>query len=384
MKNYNFFITAVALISCIVVAILLVVVFRANTEPAENGSSAVKDEEDGDLSDQTATGQEEATTTSEVETAPQPLTEEKITKIESIVDIAVESNTLTKVMYVVVPHPDDEFQAWSLIENRPDTHKVFIMLTRGEQSAYCNSPKLKNNLQGAKPPSPHPTGRWTPSCEQARINSFLGFMEDMATVDNGLSESYENLGTRGPFTASDSTVCRQDDALSACSTDLSAALWQSPYATLVWFNLGDGDLTPAEVQWAITTVLNNKSSFSINDELADSGIVGASYFNSTSASSCSGYRHSDHGAVQTALKTKNFNVGWQAAPTCAADPETVLEVAITAASYQRAFARQPESPLGVFFANYGWLSSATTEGHPDDPHHQTNTFHRHQTFWVRQ
>ncbi|MCS5713218.1 hypothetical protein NVV95_01490 [Herbiconiux sp. CPCC 205716] len=35
---------------------------------------------------------------------------------------------------VVVPHPDDEFQAWSLL----DGYTVFVVLTRGEQTQYCD------------------------------------------------------------------------------------------------------------------------------------------------------------------------------------------------------------------------------------------------------
>ena len=42
-----------------------------------------------------------------------------------------------KVSYIVVPHPDDEMQAWSLIENTPDIYEVYIVMTRGEQSFYC-------------------------------------------------------------------------------------------------------------------------------------------------------------------------------------------------------------------------------------------------------
>src|SRR5690606_18262181 len=36
------------------------------------------------------------------------------------------------VAVIVVPHPDDEFQAWSLIEERAAEYTVFVSLTRGE------------------------------------------------------------------------------------------------------------------------------------------------------------------------------------------------------------------------------------------------------------
>ena len=42
-----------------------------------------------------------------------------------------------EAVIAVFPHPDDEFQAWSLLEDRPDQYKVFVFGTRGESSGYC-------------------------------------------------------------------------------------------------------------------------------------------------------------------------------------------------------------------------------------------------------
>ena len=290
-----------------------------------------------------------------------------------------------KVMYVVAPHPDDEFMAWSLIENTPDTHKVFVMLTRGEQTYYCDSPAYDARY-GATRPDPWPTGRWSPSCERARINSFFGFMEAMGAADDGLPESYDSLGVLDPFVDGAQITCRRDSLDSGtgeCITDLTAEVWTSSHATIVWFNLGDGDLTAREVRWAISTVLSNKDALGIDSRLSDSGILGASYWNGLGYSGCSAYANSDHRAVHIALKTTDFEVGWQAAPTCGADPEAVMKVSVTESGYLRAFGKPPDSALGAFFVNYGWLSGGEKYGHPDDPHGQHTNFHRHQTFWIR-
>lgn len=298
----------------------------------------------------------------------------------------VEDDGPTKVMYVVIPHPDDEFQAWSLIENTPDVHKVFMVLVRGEQASYCNSPAYEAQ-HGAKPPNPWPDGRWSLTCEQARINSFLGFMQDMGVTDDGLPEIYDSLGTRGPFDSGFGVACRKDsldNSLGECIVDPTALVWSSTQATIIWFNLGDGDLTAEEAEWAISTVLANKDRFGIDGQLADAGIVGASYWNGPGHLACSGYMHPDHGAIQAALRGSDFGVGRQMAPICGVDSEAVVEASVSRDSYFRAFGKPPDHPLGVFFANYGWLSDATEHGHPDNYHDQSTTFHRNQTFWIRQ
>lgn len=362
-------ITGAVLIGVIIAALLLLVVFggsdksdKAVSAPDNQESAKPDVDEDGN----------------------QPVGGEESGQDETVPDAL--SGGPTKVMYVVVPHPDDEFQAWPLIENTPDTHKVFLMLTRGEQPYYCDSPAYDDQY-GARPPDPWPDGRWSLSCEQARINSFFGFMKDMGAVDAGLAESYDELGVRGPFDGGDQIICRRDsldNSQGECITDSTARVWTSLQATVIWFNLGDGDLTAQEARWAISTVLANKPVFGIDSQLADTGIVGASYYDGTEPSSCSGYMHPDHGAIQTALKESDFGAGWQAAAICNADPEATMEASVTDDSYSRAFGKPPDSPLGAFFVNYGWLSSATEHGHPDDHHGQDANFHRNQTFWIRQ
>ena len=43
-----------------------------------------------------------------------------------------------KIRYIVIPHPDDEFEAWSMVANDTTHYIVFILLTRGEHSSYCD------------------------------------------------------------------------------------------------------------------------------------------------------------------------------------------------------------------------------------------------------
>ena len=43
-----------------------------------------------------------------------------------------------KIRYIVLPHPDDEFEAWSMVAGDTTHYIVFILLTRGEYSRYCD------------------------------------------------------------------------------------------------------------------------------------------------------------------------------------------------------------------------------------------------------
>lgn len=45
--------------------------------------------------------------------------------------------TPTQLSYVLFPHPDDEYEGWALIDNSTSNYKVFIMMTRGEETSGC-------------------------------------------------------------------------------------------------------------------------------------------------------------------------------------------------------------------------------------------------------
>ena len=134
-------------------------------------------------------------------------------------------DVLDKVSYVVVPHPDDEMQAWSLIEDTPDAYKVFVILTYGEQTRYCASPGYDEGT-GEASPFPWPAGRWMSSCESARRNSFFDFMAEMARSDDGLPSSFAFEGVKGPFDSLGYTICRNDAG--GCVSDRTAKVGSVP------------------------------------------------------------------------------------------------------------------------------------------------------------
>ena len=325
-------------------------------------------------------------------------------------------NVVSSVSYIVVPHPDDEMQAWSLIEDTPGTYKVFIMLTRGEQTAYCDSPGLDEGT-GEAAPTPRPHGRWTASCEQARVNAFFEFMAAMAPGDSGLPSSFDHRGITGPFDSMGSAICRHDgtdrdrdrnrnhdgaDHDDDCLVDLTAEVWTSPLAAVVWFNLGDGDLTAEETAWAIATVRDNRAALGIDSMLevarpdaaeAPEGqqggarptkqrLIGASYWNSMHPG-CFVYEHDDHLAVREALWNIDFGLGEQIVATCASDPDASLSASVTPDRFDAAFETAGSQRIGAHLVHYGWLWSDSPGYWAGDYSGQDELFHRRQSFRVR-
>ena len=293
------------------------------------------------------------------------------------------SNDLTSVSYIVVPHPDDEMQAWSLIEDTPDTYKVFIMLTRGEQTAFCISPGF-DEATGEAPPHPRPAGRFSSTCEAARQNSFFKFMAAMAERDRGLPSSFDHGGVKGPFHSLGYEVCRHDVLDyedENCVVDLTAEVWTSPQAAVVWFNLGDGDLTANEVAWAITTVQENQTALGIDSALPATSLIGASFWN-TGHPDCFVYEHDDHFAVRAALWHIDFGVGQQLAATCRSDPDASQSEQVSLAAFDNAFETASTTRIGAHAVFYGWLWGEPPGYWPGDYDGQNELFHRHQSFWV--
>lgn len=166
-----------------------------------------------------------------------------------------------------------------------------------------------------------------------------------------------------------------------CRTDATATVWvdQEGRGVLVAFNLGDGDLTRQEVAWAVRTVRDNRAALGINSKLPDGALIGGSFSNRQY--DCFEYTHPDHYAVHQALHDVDFGMDYQAAPTCADDPETARSEVVTDDSAAAAFEVGPHGKrMGSHTRNYGWLYNPY---YPLDREGQNELFHTHQEFWVR-
>ena len=268
--------------------------------------------------------------------------------------------------YVVVPHPDDEWQAWSLIENSPANYKVFISMTEGEQSGYCDKP--------SGTVTPAPVAKWTDTCSQARLNSWLGFFTKMSATDPTIPGDWNVLPESAALPANGYTL-RTDDGGRIANADRRArvAVDKQGRGAAIMFDLGDGDLTAKEVEWAVKAVLSNRATLGINTNLPSWNILGSFSHGGSYGSSCYVYPHPDHYAVHRVLYAYNFGTkGYQTAATCAGDSDVARTKRVTDKSINAAW-----SSTGAFKTSYGWLGGYALSTD------QRKLFMAPQSFWQR-
>lgn len=251
----------------------------------------------------------------------------------------------TQMDIVLVPHPGDEFQALSLIADDPSSYKVFVLLTRGEES------------------------------KGGELDTWVEQLGLHGRVDESLPSDLEPLGERGPFPDERNTVCRTDRGEDACTAVQTAEVWTDAEGrgAVVAFDLGDGDLTRGEVTWAIQTTKANREALGIDARVPVRGLVGAAFANTSY--DCVGFEDPDHVAVHKALYNNNYFVDYQAAPTCADDPDAARSGVVSDAAVNVAFPG----------ANDGRATRRIHGTFPKvDDRGQRRLFHTHQEFWVVQ
>lgn len=300
---------------------------------------------------------------------------------------AAQATGETQMSYILVPHPDDEFQAWSLIENAPSNYKVFVVATRGEATQFCDPTIYPLGYQpgyGEVASAPSPTGKWTPSCVTARQNSMVGYLTQMSAADPTIPGSFGPMTTYGPFPGGTTAICRTVAGTPTCgAAERTVDVWVDSLGrgAIVNFNLGDGDLTSPEATWALNTVINNRAALGINSTLPNYNALGA--FSNT-AYSCFSYAHPDHKAVHTALWNNSFGLVYRAAATCASDPDQSRAQTVTPSSVTAAFQLSGSGPtatrIGAHVKRYGWLAY---DYYPIDTSGQNQLFQSHQNFWVK-
>lgn len=262
-----------------------------------------------------------------------------------------------EVTYVLLPHPDDEFQVWSQIEGREDSATVFVLMTRGEESSYCDS-----ETGG---------GRWSDTCESERLSSWVGFFEQMGESDETLPADFpDDPETVSGLDAGSARIGRDDDG--STTTGREALAWPDADGRggLVAFDLGDGDLTAAEVEWAVEQVTEDPGRFGL-DEQAPDRVLGA-YTAPDDARDCFPYPHPDHAAVAEAITSTDL-AEEQGYATCAATPGEgdVEESTVSDSAADAAFGEG-----GAFPEHYGWLGTWSL----DRDRGQGELFHVHQAF----
>jgi len=279
-----------------------------------------------------------------------------------------------QITYVVVPHPDDEFSAWALVEALPGDYLVFILCTQGEQTAMGDGHGLEARF-GEIVPQPQPfTGKGTANLKAQRVYSWHGFLDTMAASDPHLA-SPVSLGTLPSHVGS-------FDLRVGASTARAV------------FDLGDGQLTPEAVTGAIQAVRNVRERFEVATEHA---VIGAAYYNAQYPDAVV-YTHPDHRAVHVALwGTDQGTPGPQWGRTAHTDPDAAARGRtdiIDAATYGTAMSVDPPpvdpatNPTamrtGAVQRWYGWLAFEIGGYWPGDTGSTMSApFNRSQTFWER-
>ncbi len=268
-----------------------------------------------------------------------------------------------RIRYVLIPHPDDEFSAWSLIGNRPDLYPVFVLLTQGENTSFCDGRGLQAD-KGERIPLPQPfTGAGTDNCRRQRLDAWHAFLDAMAAVDDGLDvPPYAGL------------------------VDGACHVFVGPKTARVVFDGGDGGLTPEFVTAALARARQLR--FTHLPLRTESDVVGAAYYNENSAGSLI-YAHPDHRTVHLALWGIDHGLpGPQWGRTARGDEDAAPPHGRTEHVdrdvYRRVVSADPHGTrTGILQVVYGWLAFEDDGKWVADETDETTLFSRSQTFWGR-
>ncbi len=323
-----------------------------------------------------------------------------------------------EIEVVAMPHPDDEMEAWSQIQGSTGNYKVFAYFTRGDETSYCDPSSFSASYSPSlgETPTPYtPTGKWSSTCYQSRINSTLNFLNRMSTIDSAIpggfsSSSYStitlpDIGATNPGHV-DNGVFIADRTVRV----YNSVTGKGEMGKVLFFNLGDGDLTKAEVVWAIKSIMGQRTTLGL-PTLPFYAMIGPfSHTTANNYAQCQTYNHVDHYAIHDALYNYDFGMpkpSFQAAATCAADPDYTANPRtgwISTAAYNGAFAVNATTRYrdGFFQKDYGWLngndSTSSSSTYPGmgwyaNPSNTTqistgslnanSPFMKYQTFWQR-
>jgi hypothetical protein len=273
-----------------------------------------------------------------------------------------------RINYLVMPHPDDEFTAWSLIEDQPEVYQVFVTLTRGD--ACIGWPYYEPAL-GEAPPGNDPDYASAADCGTLRVGSTLAFYEAMMRLDPYL----------GPLPTwhedRTGTALAPGDPGHGCEvTSDRFAIWVGRNVALLFFDLGDTNLRRCEVEWALSQTRALRGSWYLPD-LPEADLVAAATYNDGRFEDCFVYANPDHLATHEALWLTDFGTpGGQYGRTCRADPDQSLVGTVRQYS---AMDLAGTTRVGAMQVYYGWLY----DGPIPAGNEAATAFSYDQAFWVR-
>lgn len=304
---------------------------------------------------------------------------------QGVAEAAALTTTKTNLQYFVSPHPDDIYSAWGMVQHSTGNYPVFVVATAGEKTGFCQGQSVTVAGYGTY----SPVVKNSTMCKNARMASLNAWFDDQTTRDKNL----DNLKTVTPqrvcFAAQSSTIplnTNNDAAQNTNKPYLCANYLIGANSARVEFDLGDGNLTKEEVNWAIKNVRAKRSMFPVTKEY---GVVAAGYYN-TSYSGCGIYGHADHYALHSAVyNTEQFPddvAGYhpQFGATCASDPD-YKKYNYSKSIVTSDYAANMTPSTGMFQIRFGWLTSPYwTYGTQAQTQSKANAvFTSDQYFWVR-
>ena len=299
------------------------------------------------------------------------------------------------LQYVVIPHPDDEYQAWSLVTDRTDAYPVFLLLTQGEAAGACDGRAFQPE-HGERAPSPQPFDADDPGrCAEQRVDAWHAFLDGMAELEPALEPDPGSPRSR-TGTVEDGEPTPANPRHDAPPLDYDA--WVADDHARLVFDLGDGALTRDDVVWAVSEA--RRSAGELFPVQAERDIVGASFVNDDGHPDCVDYAHDDHVAVDEALWEVDLGVpGAQYNRVCAADPRAQddgVSERLPQALHEQVWGVEPPPAdpvanpdaerVGLAQRVYGWLAFSFQE--PGVERYWTKAddeaatpFSREQRFW---
>jgi hypothetical protein len=258
--------------------------------------------------------------------------------------------------YFLLPHPDDEMMAWSIVQAQAEVYPVFMLMTRGERTSFCDMHGLQTSM-GERIPNGS-------TCVAKRMDSWHEFLNRQKQYDTLLDTNaemqYKGVMGNPPF-----------------------ELWVGPQSARVAFDLGDGNLTSDEVINAVTTFRN--SGLPLLPVRRELDVIAAGYYNATDTSAGI-YTHADHKAVHSAVFNHDFGTpGRQFGRTSHGDPDYLsdgIKLYVAPGIYTENMEVGPTGQrLGDYQQVYGWL--AEQEHSHGETDADAGGLSREQCFWLR-
>lgn len=310
------------------------------------------------------------------------------------------STARKQIAYVVMAHPDDEMHGWAILERSTANFSVVIHGTQGEATGYCKNasfPSFQPGLGEVRPGNLSATAFndiksdgvvTSAECKRLRVGSSRGFWGAVASFDAAFAPApFERHVLSGKSLPS-GTPGR------GCAVSRTGfEIWLGENSALVYFDLGDGNLSKCEVEWAISQVRLLRGSYYLPN-LPEYSIVAPGLYHDKDPNNdwttydpvyadCAHYGHPDHGAVHRAVFQTNFGTaGPQIGRTCSADgdvPNSSSRKNVLVDDYNRVFGVSADGTrTGAAQRYYGWLFG--TNPYPTGNESQTRA-PQHQSFW---